>query len=724
MMKETTRIMLLGLIIFCMSAGLSSAVLIDNFESYQTGDVKTVARPPWTELNANTGYADILESWGNKYLTYGWESAGNQRGAYVSVPAVADTETATLFVRIFAQKAGLNHSFGLADTTPGTTNFDFYEAQCVATDNGASTEPFALKVRNGANIETCALLNRETWYNVWMIVNQAADTFDVYVTTGKTNATAASKVFTGANFRNGTASDLIYFVGLSSSRGQNFRVDDIYLIDGVFLYNPTIDITAAHYPSPANGDTDVTDGTLTWNTGKDPNDLEAVNPAITHHCLYLRDTDPNFLLPDTQKILIPADGSTGTFVMEEILPDRTYYWRVDEVLNGGSPTDPQTVIEGTQWSFESWRSAPVVTGGPAAALVGSGVDAVFTTTMTSYSTARAMWFKYVDGINDQVLTDADGNVLDSLKYAADSDHATYATLTVKNANVVDEGFYYCMLSSQGGSVTTDKAALGIRELKAHWTLDGLVGGLYADELGSHPAEPNGIAAFTDGVNTSVTGQAARFARRAGSAYVGTWNPSEFSGQLTISMWAKWAGHYTPATFQGLIAKRNAWGADNMMWQMEIDQNNGNLSYKNGSNNYAATGNLPIDQWAHIVAAFDGTTAVLYRDGLRVASAAVPYSSKTDARLVIGAVQRDDAGVYADGFNGLLDDVRIYSYALDKYEVADLYFDVTGEGLCLDADNYTAAYDLDDNCRIDISDFAMLASEWLKCGRYPAETCGD
>jgi hypothetical protein len=713
---------MLGMAIFCMTASLSSGVLIDDFESYELGDVKNVARPPWFELNTGTGYADIAESWGNKFLTYGWESAGNQRGAYIGVPAVTNAETATLFVRIFAQKAGLNHSFGLADTTPGTADFNFYEVQCIATDNGASTEPFALKVRNGGLIETCTVLERETWYNVWMVIDQTTDKFDVYVTTGKTNATPAAKVFTGASFRNGTTSDLIYFVGLSSSRGQNFRVDDIHLMRGVFLYNPTIDVTAAHYPSPANGAANVMDGILTWNTGRDPNDLEAANPKITHHYLYLRDTDPNFLLPDTQKVLIAADGLTGSYEIDELVPDTTYYWRVDEVLNNGSPTDPQAVIEGTPWSFDSWRSAPVVTGDPVGALVSVGADALFTTAMNSYSTASVMWFRYVDGINDQVLTDANGNVLNGSKYAVSSDGKTYASLTVKNAETADEGYYYCILSSQGGSAISAQAPLGIRELKAHWTLNGLVEGMYADEKNSHPAEPNGVAVFTDGVNPAVTGQAAQFAKASGSAYVGTWNPSEFSGQLTVSLWAKWAGHYTPATFQGLIAKRNAWGAANMMWQMELDQTNGNLSYKNGSNNYAATGNLPVGQWTHIVATFDGTTAVLYRDGLRAASATVPFSNKTDANLVIGAVQRNDAGVYADGFNGLLDDVQLYSYALDKYEVADLYYGVTGQGLCLDTDKYTAAYDFDNNCRIDISDFAMLASEWLKCGRYPAETC--
>jgi hypothetical protein len=696
---------------------LSSAVLIDDFESYALGDVKTVARPPWFEVNTGTGYADIGAYNDNKFLIFGWaNSDGYNRGAYIPVPPVDNDSTATLFVRIFASKASINHSFGLSDSTPGT-NFDSYEAQLIGVDEGGTSEPFALKVRNGGAIETCTHLNRETWYNVWMVVDQTTDTFDVYVTTGKANATESDRVVADAAFRNGTTSDLAYFFALSSAKGPNFRIDDIYLMDGVFLYNPTIDVLAAHYPVPGDGAKGVTDSMLTWNTGRDPNNLEQANTNITHHYLYFRDTDPNVLLPDTQKVLIAANDLTGSYEVGEILPDKTYYWRVDEVLNYGSPTDPGSIIEGTLWQFESWRSAPVVTGDPVNTMIDAEDDAVFTVAFTSFSTADVMWLKYVDGINDLPLTDAG-------KYTVDTDGTTYTTLTVKDADVTDEGYYYILLSSDGGSDTSAQAALAVRQLKAHWTLDGLTGGQYADETGSYPADPNGTPVFVDGADPAITGQGVVVDADNGFAAAGNWNPSELSNQLTISMWAKWAGHYSPANYQGLIAKRNAWGPDNMMWQIEIDPNSGRLSYKNGSNNSVNTDPLPVEQWVHIAVTYDGTTATLYRNGLSVAAATVPFSNKTDANIVIGGVQLSDNEVFESVFNGVLDDVRIYNHALDKYGVADLYYEVTKKGLCLDMDSNAAAFDFDGNCRVDMIDFAVFAAEWLKCGRYPSESCSD
>lgn len=37
---------------------------------------------------------------------------------------------------------------------------------------------------------------------------------------------------------------------------------------------------------------------------------------------------------------------------------------------------------------------------------------------------------------------------------------------------------------------------------------------------------------------------------------------------------------------------------------------------------------------------------------------------------------------------------------------------------------TMLADFDSDCRIDVADLALLASHWLECGLYPAESCGD
>jgi hypothetical protein len=712
LLNEMKKTSCLAVVVLSVAAGLSSAVLIDDFEGYATGDVKTVANPPWHEVNTGTGYADIESADGNQYLTYGWFSATGDyvRGAYFDITPVSDASTAvTLFARVYAEPGDINHSFGLSDDAVPGTSMGHFEVQIVGA-NGTTGSEFLLKGNDAGTFITYATLSRETWYNVWAVVNQSTDTFDLYVTGGDASATAANKVATGVHFRNGTTGDLVTFFAGAWDAAQNFRVDDVYLSTGVSLLNPTMNLTVAHNPSPADGAVGVTNGTaLSWETALDPNAIEQLYPGITHHYLYLKESNADFS-SGAATVQIAVNGATGSYT-PTIQPDRTYYWRVDEILNNGSPTDPNFVIEGLVWSFESWRSAPEITADPADVIVAEDDDAVFTVSLSSYSPATAAWFKYVDGINDTPCTN-------TTKYEVDTDGTTYAALTVKNAAGSDEGYYYCLLSSSGGSDTSAQAALAIKQLKAYWSLDGLVGGQYEDSSGgNHHADPNGTPVFGDGANPAVTDQAVQIQPGDGFAAAGTWNPSDVSNQLTISLWARWAGHTNPAAYQGVLAKRNAWGNDNMMWQLEIDPATGSLAYKNGSNNTAGTGgSLPVGEWTHVVVTVEGDSVVTYRNGLQAGSASVPFSAKTDANVVIGAVELNDAGTFSSIFNGALDDIHIYNYALSHTEVVDLFHTVTGQSVCIVS--YSSAYDYDHNCIVDLADFALLAAKWLDCGLYP------
>ena len=73
-----------------------------------------------------------------------------------------------------------------------------------------------------------------------------------------------------------------------------------------------------------------------------------------------------------------------------------------------------------------------------------------------------------------------------------------------------------------------------------------------------------------------------------------------------------------------------------------------------------------------------------------------------------------------GYDGWIDDVKIYSYARTAEDVAQEYFDVTGIRSCIyDYDNPDFVLDFDDNCIIDLADFAVFAQSWLSTGLYPA-----
>ena len=59
--------------------------------------------------------------------------------------------------------------------------------------------------------------------------------------------------------------------------------------------------------------------------------------------------------------------------------------------------------------------------------------------------------------------------------------------------------------------------------------------------------------------------------------LGTFNPSEKTGKLTVALWAKWNGLST--AWQGLIGKRTDWDRRDMMWQIEANQTDGSLRFQ-------------------------------------------------------------------------------------------------------------------------------------------------
>ena len=194
---------------------------------------------------------------------------------------------------------------------------------------------------------------------------------------------------------------------------------------------------------------------------------------------------------------------------------------------------------------------------------------------------------------------------------------------------------------------------------------------------------------------------------------GAWDPSQYSGQLTISAWVKWNGQPATPAYQGLLGKRTVF-ATNMMWQLEIANNAASLlTFKSNIN--GITGPiLPVGEWAQVVITYDGTTATMYRNGTYSVSGPVTLNNGSDANLMIGAVGLDPAQTGPTSpFNGTMDDVRIYNYALDPVTVAYSFTDITGGTACANPRNpKLVTYDLDGDCKIGLGDMVDWASHWL------------
>lgn len=234
------------LLAICVLGGVASAAqaaLIDDFESYNTGNLGSVASPPWTSV-AYAGSANVgigLDQ-GNKYLWYFYPSSTVVRGGARGITAIPDDSTAaTLFLRFYAETVNMNHSFGLSSVAPGSfTDFSQYNVQMRVYNDGTSTH---LDVRSGGSWLNAASVQPGTWYNVWAVIDQTQDRFDVYLTTGLAGATEANKIASGAGFRVNTTASLVTFAAIvtgysGAPSDSRVRIDDIYQFDGVYLANP------------------------------------------------------------------------------------------------------------------------------------------------------------------------------------------------------------------------------------------------------------------------------------------------------------------------------------------------------------------------------------------------------------------------------------------------------------------------------------------------------
>lgn len=741
------RMLLAGLFIG-LAVSVQSA-LVDDFESYQTGVITQVTGGNWvpifggagTDPGADSGVRQIAvdPTNPNNRVIYLETNNTGQYGMYGVIPAekaIKDNTIGTLFCQFYVTTTALDQSFGLtsidAPTSGGFANFNCQ----VALVRGN------LLVRNGASSQTVGTFQANTWYYLWIVVNNSSNTYSVYIKTTPSPATAADRVATDFAFRtSGTDGDLDRFYtianyGANITAGTRLHFDNIVTSEGENLSVYTSG--AAYNPSPAYGATDVPlDVVLTWNTGRDPANPEQVNPNITKHYLYLRHTEPNFV--GMTPIAIAATGATGSYTPPVLFiePDRTYYWRVDESIQDSSPTDPNT-IQGPVWKFSTIPAAPIIETQPSEVRVdGSNPTpppAVFTLEYRSeLSAAQAVWKKYVDGVNDTVLT-AGGKYTMTLT-------DTVATLSINNPGINDQGWYYCVLTNAEGSTTSQQAALIVNRMLARYDFENT----WNDSIdGNHGVakdftDPNNpLAGPTFGSTAPIDGTYAVFNGLGQYVDLGAeaYPKAGFANGMsegTVLCWVKptQAGtvllNYNDGATTGFgfslntapNARLNIRGQGFQQEYQEI----GTAEGRPGMTGF----NLYDGRW-HLVGASwkEGEFVRIYVDGEQVASVT---AGKPDQYLpwqrgmLIGASRTaEDRTVLTGFFGGAIDNLRVYNYPVSGTLIAQEYVDKTGLKPCLTpaftGSSYNFVNTIDSYCRVDLADLAVFVQSWLACGLYP------
>jgi hypothetical protein len=229
-------LMMCGVIGF---AAVGQAGVVDSFDSYSTGNLGNVANPPWTSVGNPTSGNVLIgqETGGNKYFSYFDPNTSVVRGGTRAITAVPTTSTAeTFFLRFYTETASQNNTFGLS-TLAAPAGFGDFSVMMRVTNS-------FFDVRDGAAMSATQVpILASTWYNVWAVVNQTTEKFDVYLTSGSADATSADKVFSNAGFRNLTVAPLVSFAALvqgytAAPTANKVRLDDLYQFDGTVLTNP------------------------------------------------------------------------------------------------------------------------------------------------------------------------------------------------------------------------------------------------------------------------------------------------------------------------------------------------------------------------------------------------------------------------------------------------------------------------------------------------------
>ncbi len=252
------------------------------------------------------------------------------------------------------------------------------------------------------------------------------------------------------------------------------------------------------------------------------------------------------------------------------------------------------------------------------------------------------------------------------------------TVTFANANATSTtatfsqaGSYVLRLTANDGSLQgSDDVVIQVNAapnsdsadgLAGHWTMDG--NGNDQSGQGNH-GSPVGSTSYVAGRISS----ALLLSSSSSRLEVPDNNSLDMTGAITISAWIRPQSSGT----QYVISKKGKSSIDGYELSLSNkgkvfvrfnEDSSGNSYRVDSSTKYPTNGQT----WMHVVATYDGTTIKLYINGELQGSKNASFQIATnDLPLSIGSGQ--------DGYRGMtgaIDDVRIYSRALNDAEVAAL-----------------------------------------------------
>lgn len=520
--------------------------------------------------------------------------------------------------------------------------------------------------------------------------------------------------FETLGIRDAAAGGNPYTSGAAYTSGTGGAGDNILTAqagDRVFIVEMIPFVSPASNPDPADSAVDVDSDaavTLSWDAGlvSDPMNPGSTipNPDILYHYLYINKTEPNFLevspIPvdaDTN----PADGNvdqSASYTLGTLLDsDSEYFWRVDEILDDGfgspRPVTDANNITGPVWSFETEKKNPQLNPAlPSNVAADLGEQAAFAVEATNPLTGDSTGLTYQWYRNGAILT-------------GETD-AQY----VRTVQSGDEGStYYCRvtLTATGRTVQSRTATILIKELLAHWSFEDNVNDVTGNgNDGTLFGEPNYVA--------GKVGQALEFDGL--TDYVDLPDGfDDFTTGLTIMLWARPTAASSWARF---LDFGNGAGSDNIYLSRTGASNTLHFSVYIGAteSSVEAENALALDAWQFLVVTMDGSgNTALYKNGTQLQTGTISVPNVvTRTSNFIGESNWEADALY----EGQMDEVKLYNYAMTADEIAEIYYQSEGE-FCQEYPPWDlSGPEGEPDCVVDIYDLAGLAGTFLECGLFP------
>lgn len=303
-----------------------------------------------------------------------------------------------------------------------------------------------------------------------------------------------------------------------------------------------------------------------------------------------------------------------------------------------------------------------------------------TGTATIYLDGNAVFADNAD--IDAVHVLENGNILLSV----DANNESIGGLTFNDEDIVEynpvSGVAVMYFDGDAPFGTTNENIDGISlvvsttetpSLVGHWMLDETSGLIAHDSSGGnhHGTLTNmSVSDWTAGVlNGALDFDGV-------NDYVNIGNELSHVNALTVAVWV----YPTDiAVDQQIVSK--GYNGTKTQWELKTTSADGKVSFRHwfpGEIGVQSVQTLPESTWTHLTGTYDGTTWKIYFNGVLDNENTAGPIVETSRNLLIGAV--DINGTPGQFWEGKLDDVRLFNYALDSTEVAQLAMMGTSAGL--------------------------------------------